>query len=80
MDYVKFISTVVDAFTVTSGTVFSGVDPDYMIDDTYHVWSGPEGGFPLQEITSYLCTANPLVHDHMTPEEINDYTTYSGGV
>ena len=78
MDYVKFISTIADAFTVTSGTVFSGVDPDYMIDE-YNVWSGPDNSFPLQQIESYLCTVNPLVYGFMTPEEINDYTTYSGG-
>ena len=76
MDYIKFISTVQDAFTTTSGTTWSGVDEDYMIDGLWNVWTGNEGGFPEQEIVSYLCTSHPLVHMFMTEEEI---TTYSGG-
>lgn len=79
MDYIKFLSPVPDAFTVTSGTTWSGVDENYMIDEIWNVWSGPEEGFPEQEITSYLCITNPLVNGHMSEEEIFDYTTYSGG-
>ena len=78
MDYIKFLSEVPNAFTVTSGTTWSGVDESYMIDD-WNVWSGPEEGFPEQEITSYLCISNPLENERMTEEEITDYTTYSGG-
>ena len=79
MDYIKFLSTVPNAFTVTSGTTWSGVDESYMIDGLWNVWTGNENGFPEQEITSYLCISNPLENSRMTDEEITDYTTYSGG-
>ena len=78
MDYIKFLSAVPDAFTVTSGTTWSGVDENYMIDD-WNVWSGTDSEFPEQEITSYLCVSNPLENIRMTSEEIGDYTTYLGG-
>jgi hypothetical protein len=78
MEYIKFYSVVPNAFTVTSGTTWSGVDEDYMIDD-WNVWSGTEETFPLQEIVSYLCIQNPLPTNGMTEQEIEDYTTYSGG-
>jgi hypothetical protein len=75
MDYIKFLSTVPDAFTTVSGTPFEGVDTDYMIDG-WNVWTGDEGTFPLEELTSYLCISNALENVFMTDEEI---TTYSGG-
>jgi hypothetical protein len=78
MDYIKFISPVPDAFTVTSGTVWSGVAADYLIDDTWNVWSGSESEFPKEGLSSYLCISNPLEHEFMTEEEIADYTTLGG--
>ncbi len=35
MDYVKFISAVPNAFTVTSGTTWSGVDESYLLSEGY---------------------------------------------
>lgn len=78
MDYVKFLPTEEGEFPVISGSIWSGIDENYMIDD-WRVWSGAEGDFPEQEISSFLCSTEPLDHMFMSEEEINDYTTYSGG-
>jgi len=78
MEYIKFYSTVPNAFTVTSGTAWHGVDENYMIDG-WNVWAGAPGYFPIDNITIYLCVPDPLLMDLMSEEEINDYTTYLGG-
>jgi hypothetical protein len=75
MEYIKFKYR-----GTTIPPTYSGVDPEYVISNSYFVWTGASGTvFPEQALTSRLCLRGMINWDYMSPDEINDYNTYLEG-